>query len=149
MKRCHSQQVLTGYSQELPAGSQDTQTRAGGEEAVRQRGHSVHEVLAVVQDEEEVFLAQVLEALKKLSKAGLSRSDEARDMLAVLGDEESLEDIKKSLEAAEEEETVRILGRVKRSKALASVFVKFMGDERKPVRIAASAAVLASTQNRK
>ncbi|MCP4599666.1 MAG: HEAT repeat domain-containing protein [Proteobacteria bacterium] len=84
----------------------------------------------------------VVKALKRLVDEGGSTSGEARDLLAVLGDAEALDQVIDLLGKGGEADIVATLTRTQRSTALAHTFVELMADTRESVRIAAARATL-------
>ncbi len=87
----------------------------------------------------------VPKALKRLVEEAGSYSDKARDQLAVLGDADALDQVAKALDDSEETVLLTLLVRVRRA-GLAPRFVKLMGNESEPVRIAAARATLATVK---
>jgi len=57
----HRPAPLAGQAENLPAGHQDVQVRAAGQERLHQVGKGCHDVLAVVQDEQHPLAAQVVQ----------------------------------------------------------------------------------------
>ena len=83
-------------------------------------------------------------ALRKIVEEGGPRRDEAEDMLAVLGEEAALDEIRSSIAEWSEEEILARFPRLQRSEKLRDVFVELLADGRTEVRLAAARCVLRS-----
>jgi hypothetical protein len=81
-------------------------------------------------------------ALRRIIDEQSARADEARDMLAVLGDEQAVADVTAVLAEGDESELVAVLARVRRAAALRARFVELLAHERSEVRVAAARALL-------
>jgi len=90
---------------------------------------------------------RVIAALRKVYDGAGTAGEEARDALAVDGDPAAVKAVEEALAAADEAESIRILGRVKRAPSLRGRFVAMLADDRPPVRRAAAAAVLAAPKS--
>ncbi|MFO8072723.1 MAG: HEAT repeat domain-containing protein [Polyangia bacterium] len=88
---------------------------------------------------------EVAAALERVIEAHSVCADEARDMLAVIGDPEAIEQVAAVFEDGDAEELVAVLGRVRRARELRPDFVRLLADERGTVRLAAARAVLATS----
>lgn len=86
----------------------------------------------------------ISKALNRIAEQGGVDADDAKEMLAAIGDDKAVAHFKKLFENGSETEITAALGSVFRSKALRSSFVKLMADKREAVRIAAAMAVLKS-----
>jgi HEAT repeat protein len=84
----------------------------------------------------------VAAALRRIIDEQSARADEARDMLAVLGDQQAVDDVTAVLAAGDESELVAVLARVRRAAALRARFVELLAHERPEVRVAAARALL-------
>jgi HEAT repeat protein len=87
----------------------------------------------------------VAEALWRIADLKVARSDEARDMLAVLGDPKAVADVTAVLADGHDAVMVAVLRRVKRAAALRARFVELLAHGEEAVRLAAARAVLASS----
>ncbi len=92
------------------------------------------------------YSKSVIDALLRLVVLESARSDEARDMLAVLGHEASLAEVIQVLNQDDETNLLLTLARVGRAKALKSVFAELMAHPSKGVRIGAAQALLNATR---
>ncbi|MCP4676709.1 MAG: hypothetical protein GY854_14595 [Deltaproteobacteria bacterium] len=102
-------------------------------------------VAGLLSSREEINPA-VPNALRRLVEEAGSYSEKARDQLAVLGDQNALEQVAKALDDAEEATLLTVLTRVRRAVGLAHRFVKLMGNESESIRIAAARATLATVR---
>ncbi len=87
---------------------------------------------------------EVAAALERVIDEHSVCADEARDMLAVIGDPEAIERVAAVFEDGDAKELVAVLGRVRRARELRPDFVRLLADERGAVRLAAARAVLSS-----
>jgi HEAT repeat protein len=90
---------------------------------------------------------RAIAALRKVCDGGGSAGEEARDALAVQGEPDAVKAVEEALSAADEAESVRLLGRVRMAPSLRARFVAMLADERPPVRRAAAAAVLVAPKS--
>jgi len=86
----------------------------------------------------------LIEALAPIASEGGASAPRARDMLAVLGDPESTEEIRGEMEGWEEGELIERLRRLRGAPGLRDRVVDLLADERREVRIAAARCLLRS-----
>jgi HEAT repeat protein len=84
-------------------------------------------------------------ALRRLAEQHGARSDEARDMLAVLGDGDAVAAVAAVLAEGDGAELVAVLSRVRKAAALRARFVSLLAHAELSVRLAAARAVLAAS----
>jgi len=90
---------------------------------------------------------RVIAALRKVYEGAGTAGEEARDALAVQGDPVAVKAVEEALAAADEAESILILGRLRRAPSLRARFVAMLADDRPPVRRAAAVAVLATPKS--
>jgi HEAT repeat protein len=88
---------------------------------------------------------RVLAALRKTADGPGQEASEARDMLAVLGDEKAVEEVAALLAESDMQELLAVLPRVSGSASLRPVFASLLADERTEVRVQAARCVLRSS----
>jgi hypothetical protein len=84
----------------------------------------------------------VVKVLKTIASKHASHADEARDLLATMGDEEALYHVAAALKQSDKTTVLQVLSRTGRTRALQNEFALLMASSDPEIRIAGAKAVL-------